>query len=108
MLDVLVQPPSEAQLPNTHYCKLHVAAYGLSNAAHERYQTLINRLCVNQINECLPQHCSFSGRNETGECIGLLIVDVDDILFGGTTEFEYRDTMLVQDFVWEYVNGGRR
>ena len=40
--DVSVQPQVEAQIPKTHCWKLLVAVYGLSDAALEWYQTLMN------------------------------------------------------------------
>ena len=86
--DVFVQPPVEAQIPKTHCRKLLVAAYGFSDAAHKWYQNLMKRLYTQHIYECMTQHCLFCSRVGNGQCIELLFVHVDDILFGGTTEFE--------------------
>ena len=83
--DVYVQPSVEAQVQKTHCSKLLVAAYGLSDAAHEWDQTLMNRLCTQQIYEFMTQHCFLYSKTDNGECMGLLIIHVDDILFGGTT-----------------------
>ena len=38
----------------------------------------------------MTQHCLFYSKAENGQCIELLIGHVDEILFGGTTEFENR------------------
>ena len=83
--DVYVQPPVQAQIPKTHCWKLLRAACVLSDAAHEWYQTLMNRLEKQQFYECLTQHCLFySNIDKKGQFIGLLFVHVDDMLFGGT------------------------
>ena len=88
--DVSVQPQVEAQIPKTHCWKLLVAVYGLSDAALEWYQTLMNQLYTQKIYECLTHHCLFYLKTDNGHCICLLIVHVDEILFGGTTESENR------------------
>ena len=81
----------EAQIPKTHCWKLLDATYGLIDAAYEWYQTLMNRLYyMQQIYECNTQLCLFYSKTDNEQCMGLLIVHVDDILFERKTELENR------------------
>ena len=91
--------------------------------------TLITWFYFNRITECLTQHCLLSGQNKKWDCIEVLIVHGNDVLFGGVTKtdtfrrafeelksglikrqtFEFlelivvrpviKDTMLIQEFV---------
>ena len=67
--------------------KFNLAAYGLSNAAVDWYTKIIRKFDQLGIKKCSIPHCFFYATDQQGNNIGLLSLQVGDMLLARTDDF---------------------
>ena len=86
--DVFLKPPKIVRRPGVLW-KIHKPIYGLDDAAKLWYNTVKEELISSGCKMLVLDHSVFAFYCEnTQKLIGLLLVHVDDFLFGGTAKFK--------------------
>ncbi len=93
--EVNVIPPVEANLPETTVWKLRTAVYGLADASRKWFFTA-KRILVEEMGliQVRLEQAMFYSVDTNGKLEGIVVMHVDDFLYGGTQQFISRMEQL--------------
>ena len=83
--DIYIKPPKEAK--TSGLWKLKKCVYGLNEASRYWYNRVTDELAKLGLVKSKYDEALFYWRHE-GRCEGVLVIHVDDFLYGGSTKFE--------------------
>ena len=97
--DVFLKPPQVVRTPGVLW-KIHKPIYGLDDAAKLWYNTVKDELIASGCKMLILDHSVFSFYDEkTQKLIGMMVIHVDDFLYGGSTKFK---KIIVQKIIDKY------
>ena len=85
--DVFVKPPIEARQGATHLWRLKKAIYGLGDASRNLFDTIKNFFLEEGGQAHVLDECAFVWLDKNDNALGIVIIHVDDIAYGGSKDF---------------------